>query len=97
MSNLDLCRLTIDEAAPLIERREISPVELTEAFLARIERLNTELCAYVRITADTARAQAAAAEREIASGRYKEPLHRVPLALKDIYDTAGVQTIASSH
>ena len=56
MSNLGLCRLTIDEAAPLIERREISPVELTEAFLARIERLNTELCADVCITADTARA-----------------------------------------
>ncbi len=95
--NLELCRLTIQEAAPLIERRDISPVELTEAFLERIAELNPKLSAYVRVTDDLARVQAAKAEKEIKAGDYKGPLHGAPIALKDIYDTAGIPTTASSH
>ncbi len=97
MANSDLCRLTILEAAPLLERREISPVELTEAFLGRIDALNDTLGAYALVTADIARAQAATAEKDIAGGGYRGPLHGAPIGLKDIYDTAGTPTTASSH
>lgn len=97
MSGDDLCHLTIGEAAPLLQSGRLSPVELTEAFLARIERLNPTLSAYVLVTADRARSDARRAEAEIGAGRYKGPLHGIPIALKDLYDTAGIATTASSH
>ncbi|MBV9824362.1 MAG: amidase [Alphaproteobacteria bacterium] len=89
--------LTIAEAARLIERRRLSPVELTEALLARIEALDPQLNAYLLPTPDKARAQARAAEAEIMAGNYRGALHGVPFALKDIYCTAGIRTTSHSR
>jgi aspartyl-tRNA(Asn)/glutamyl-tRNA(Gln) amidotransferase subunit A len=88
--------LTIAEAARLIEKRELSPVELTESRLARIERLDGRLNSFIRVLADDARASAKAAETEIAAGRYKGPLHGIPIGLKDIYETEGIPTTGHS-
>src|SRR5216683_382987 len=78
--------LTIAEAARLIEKRELSPVELVDG------RLNS----FIRLLAEEARADARAAEAEIAAGKYRGPLHGIPLGLKDIYETAGVATTGHS-
>jgi aspartyl-tRNA(Asn)/glutamyl-tRNA(Gln) amidotransferase subunit A len=93
----DLHYLTIAEAADLIRTRKLSPVEFTDALLARIEALEPQLNAFITVTADLARSQAQAAEREIAQGRYRGPLHGVPFALKDIYDTRGILTSGGSR
>jgi aspartyl-tRNA(Asn)/glutamyl-tRNA(Gln) amidotransferase subunit A len=96
MTSTDPCFLTIAEAAVLIAAKRLSPVELTRGFLDRIERLNGRLHAYVRVLHDEALATARAAEAEIAAGRYRGPLHGIPIGLKDIYDTAGVPTEGGS-
>ncbi len=82
--------------AALIQSRKLSPVELTDAYLARAERLNGTLNAYITITADVARAQARAAEQEIARGRYRGRLHGLPYAPKDILATKGILTTNGS-
>ncbi|MBI5289740.1 MAG: amidase [Chloroflexi bacterium] len=92
----DVCMLSLEDLAHKIAFKEISPVEVTEAMLARIERLNPALNAYMTVTADLALAQAGAAEKEIASGAYRGLLHGVPIAHKDLYDTKGVRTTAGS-
>lgn len=97
MSSLALCYATIAQTAPRIASREISPRELTEAFLARIEAMNPKLAAYVTVTAERAIDDAARAEAEIARGLYRGPLHGIPVAHKDIYDTAGILTTCGSH
>jgi aspartyl-tRNA(Asn)/glutamyl-tRNA(Gln) amidotransferase subunit A len=89
--------LTIAEMARLIGRREISPVALSEALLARIEALDPQLNAFLLPTPEKAREQARAAEREIMAGRYRGPLHGVPFGLKDIYCTAGIRTTSHSR
>lgn len=88
----DLPFLTIVEAAPLIREGRLSPYELTRAVLARIDRLNPLLNAYITVTSDLALAQAKEAEEEIRAGRYRGPLHGIPVALKDLVATAGVLT-----
>src|SRR5260370_14459401 len=88
--------LTIAEAARLIERKELSPVELVDSRLDRIARLDGRLNSFIRVLADEARGDARAAEAEIAAGRYRGPLHGIPLGLKDIYETAGVATTGHS-
>ena len=93
----DLHYLTIAEAARLIERHQLSPVELTRAFLDRIAALNPQLNAYLLVTADHALVQAKAAEAEIMAGRYRGPMHGIPVALKDIYCTAGIRTTCHSR
>ena len=92
----ELTDLTVAEAAPLIRRRKVSPIELTEACLARIERLEPALNAFVTVTGDAARAAAAEAERLIARGGWLGPLHGVPVAIKDLCATRGVRTTAGS-
>ena len=89
--------LTIAEAARLIEKKELSPVELTESRLARIEKLDGRLHSFIRVLADEAWASATAAESEIAAGRYLGPLHGIPIGLKDIYETAGIPTTGHSR
>jgi aspartyl-tRNA(Asn)/glutamyl-tRNA(Gln) amidotransferase subunit A len=96
MTASDPCFLSVAEAASLIGSKRLSPVELTQAYLARIERLDGRLHAYVRVLPDEALAAARAAEAEIAAGRYRGPLHGIPIGLKDIYDTAGVATEGGS-
>src|SRR5438034_2540732 len=84
--------LTIAEAAKLIQQRELSPVELVDSRLARIEKLDGRLHSFIRVLGDSARAAARTAETEIAAGKYRGPLHGIPLGLKDIYETGGVPT-----
>jgi aspartyl-tRNA(Asn)/glutamyl-tRNA(Gln) amidotransferase subunit A len=88
--------LTIAEAAKLIEKKELSPVELTESRLARIAKLDGELHSFIRVLPEQALAAARAAEIEIAAGGYKGPLHGIPLGLKDIYETKGIPTTGHS-
>lgn len=96
MRSVELHDLTIAEIAPLIAGRHVSPVEIAEAYLARIERLNPMVNAYVTVTAEAALANARVLEAEIARGRYRSPLHGIPIGLKDVIDTRGVRTTAGS-
>lgn len=88
--------LTATEAARAIAARELSPVELVQALLARIERLDPRLNAFLSVDGDAALAAAQAAETEIAAGRTRGPLHGVPFAVKDIIDVAGLPTTGHS-
>jgi aspartyl-tRNA(Asn)/glutamyl-tRNA(Gln) amidotransferase subunit A len=92
MQVTDIRHLSLTEAAGLIQTRSLSPTELTEEYLGRIERLNPQINAYVEVTAARARADAQVATYEIARGTYRGLLHGVPIALKDLYDTAGIRT-----
>jgi aspartyl-tRNA(Asn)/glutamyl-tRNA(Gln) amidotransferase subunit A len=89
--------LTLAGAAEQIERGEISPVELTEAFLERIRRLNPMLNAFITVTEEEALRDARQAEKEIRDGKYRGPLHGIPVAIKDMFDTAGIRTTAGSR
>jgi aspartyl-tRNA(Asn)/glutamyl-tRNA(Gln) amidotransferase subunit A len=93
----DLHHLTIAEAAALIARRELSPVELTEACLHRVQALNGRLAAFVSVTAERARRAARAAEREVMAAGPRGALHGIPYCLKDVFDVAGVRTTAGSR
>ena len=86
----------IVELAAQLRNRSLSPVEVTKDFLARIEKLNPAINAFITVTADSALAQAREAEAEIAQGNWRGPLHGIPLGLKDIIDTAGIRTTAAS-
>jgi aspartyl-tRNA(Asn)/glutamyl-tRNA(Gln) amidotransferase subunit A len=88
--------MRIREIAEQFRKRALSPVELTTDCLARIERLNPKLNAFISVTAESALAAARQAEAEIRSGDWRGPLHGIPLALKDLIDTAGVRTTAAS-
>ena len=92
----NLYHLTIDQAAGLIQRRELSPVELTQAFLSRIEDTDDKLHSYIKVVPELALADARMAEAEIIRGDYKGAMHGIPFALKDLYDTAGITTTAGS-
>src|SRR6185436_6960317 len=92
-----LCLESLSEQARLIQTRQVSPVELTQAYLARIDRLDPQLRTYLTVTSERAQADAQRAEQEIAAGKYRGPLHGVPLAHKDLFDTAGIRTTAGSH
>lgn len=94
--NNELHFLTIAEAAELIRTRKLSPVEYTNALLKRVEAFEPQLNAFITRTSDLARAQATAAENEIAAGKYRGALHGIPLALKDIYNTKGILTSGGS-
>ena len=88
--------MTISEIAPLLKSRQLSPVEVTEATLARIEMLDGKLLSYATLMAESAMAQAENAGREIAAGNYRGPLHGVPVAVKDLCFTRGVRTMGGA-
>jgi aspartyl-tRNA(Asn)/glutamyl-tRNA(Gln) amidotransferase subunit A len=88
--------ITISELAPRFRRREISPVEITRECLARIERLDPALNAFITVMAESAMAEARRAEVEILRGEWRGALHGVPVAVKDLIDVAGVRTTAAS-
>lgn len=88
---------TIADLAPRLRRKEISPIDLTRACLDRIEKLNPTLNAFITVMADSALAEASAAENEIVRGEWRGPLHGIPIALKDLIDTAGTRTTAASE
>jgi aspartyl-tRNA(Asn)/glutamyl-tRNA(Gln) amidotransferase subunit A len=92
----DLAFLSITEAARLIATRQLSPVELTEAYLTRIEALDHLLDSFVTLTAERARAEAKAAEATIMASGPISRMHGIPYCLKDIYETAGIRTTAMS-
>lgn len=92
----ELHYLTIPQAGKLLKSGELSPVELTRAFLERIDALDSKLEAYITVMYDSALVEARNAEAEILRGEYRGPLHGIPIALKDLYDTKGVRTTASS-
>jgi aspartyl-tRNA(Asn)/glutamyl-tRNA(Gln) amidotransferase subunit A len=93
----ELAFLTIAEAARLIERKQLSPVELTTALIRRTEALDPRLDAYLLPTAERAVDQARQAEREITAGGCRGPMHGIPFGLKDIYATAGISTTGHSR
>ena len=97
MNQDDLCFYSISEAARLIESGHLSPVELAEAHLNRIESTEPVLNSFITVLADQALSQAAAAEREIAGGTYRGPLHGIPIGLKDLYYTKGIPTTVGSR
>ena len=96
-SDSSLVFLSIAEASRLVRRREISPLELVDASLECIERWNAPLNAFITILAETARRSAKTVEREIRRGDWRGPLHGIPIALKDNFNTRGIRTTAGSR
>lgn len=95
-ATVELYTLTLAEAAEAIAARRLSPVELVESTLARIDAVEPRVTAFATVTADLARSQAARAEAEIAAGHHRGPLHGIPVGIKDLYETAGVATAGGS-
>ena len=93
----DLHDLSIAALSKQIAERRLSPVELVDALIQRVEQHDTQTRAFITRTFDLARRQARQAEAEISAGRSRGPLHGVPFGLKDIYDTAGILTSAHSR
>lgn len=91
-----LTALSLHEAAELVRNKEVSPVELVRACLARIDQYDSKVNAFISVTRDLALAQAQAAEKEILAGQYRGPLHGIPIGLKDNIDTAGIRTTGAS-
>ncbi len=97
MADIDLIDLTVARASRLIHAGELSPVDLTEAYLERIERLDSKVGAYITVTAERARADARRAAEELATGHDRGPLHGIPIGLKDNFDTASVRTTGGAN
>ncbi|MBI3933544.1 MAG: amidase, partial [Acidobacteria bacterium] len=91
-----LIDMSLADVAASIRSQTVSPVEVTDAALACIERRNPKLNAIWTVTAELARQQARAAETEIVKGEYRGPLHGVPVAIKDLIYTRGIRTTAGS-
>ena len=94
---MELHDLPIAELSRLLAARKLSPLELTDALIQRVERYDSQTRAFITPTFDLARRQARVAEAEIAAGRHRGPLHGIPFALKDIYDTKGILTSGHSR
>jgi amidase len=88
--------LSILDLSKLIKEKKISPVEITEHLLGRIDAIDIELKSYATVTADMAMDQAQIAEQQIMSGDYLGFLHGVPIALKDLCYTKGVRTMGGT-
>ncbi|HEY3066124.1 MAG TPA: amidase [Methylomirabilota bacterium] len=93
----ELHELSMAELSRLMAARKLSPVELTDALIRRVEDYDSQAHAFITPTFDLARQQARAAEAEMAAGTYRGPLHGIPFALKDIYDTRGILTSGHSR
>ncbi len=92
----EIVMMSIEEISMLIEKKELSPVDLTEACLFQIEKYNKKLNAYVYVSVAQARIAAKEAEREIVKGNYRGKLHGIPIAFKDLYYTKDIPTTACS-
>ncbi len=97
MTDIDLARLTVAGAGRSLRAGEFTPTELTQAYLRRIERLNPLLNAYLTVTAERALEDARRATEELAAGRPRGPLHGIPIAHKDLYETAGIRTTGGAR
>src|SRR5918911_1660098 len=93
----DLALATLTTVAQRVRARDLSPVELTRRLLDRIARLEPRFHSYVTVLAEPAMAQARAAEADIASGRYRGPLHGIPVAVKDLCFTRGIPTTCGAQ
>ena len=93
----DLAGLTLKKASDMLRRKAVSPVELTEACLRRIEKYNPAINAFITVTRDSAMATAREMEAEAHRGKWRGPLHGIPIAIKDNIDTAGVRTTGASE
>ena len=96
VSSNEMVRWSLAEASDKIRRREVSPVELNQAYLEAIEGVDGQLNAFITVTHDLALEQARVAEKEILNNEYRGFLHGIPIALKDLIDTAGVRTTSGS-
>ena len=96
MTSGDLINLPISELAPLLRNRTVSPVEATSAYLKRIGELNDKLKAFITVDTEGAMSAARVAETEMAEGKYRGPLHGVPVSLKDLFRTKGLLTTNGS-
>ncbi len=92
MPDNELLKLTISEIAPMIQAREVSPVDLTEAALAEAERRQPTLNSFITIMREQAMAAAEQAEDELSRGEYRGPLHGIPIGIKDNIATGGIRT-----
>lgn len=92
----DLCFAPVHELSRRLERKELTPLDIVEASLARVEAVNPKILGFIHLTAEQARKDAKQAGDEIAMGRRKSPLHGIPYGVKDIIDTAGVRTTRGS-
>jgi len=97
MDASEICYASAGELSPLIKNKDISPVEIIDAHLARIEATEPVLNSFITLLADESRAAARQAEQDIQRGNYRGPLHGIPVALKDLYNTAGVRTTSGSR
>ena len=97
MDKKEIPFLTASQLSKLIEAKEVSPVEATEAYLDRIQEVDSKLNSYITVTGEQALEAARLAEQEIAQGRRRGPLHGVPVAVKDQFNTAGIRTTGGSN
>src|SRR5436190_20975339 len=97
ISEKPLHYLTIHEAQKLIQHRDLSPVELTRAVLDRIQAVDDKLHAYINLMSDSALKEARAAEAEIAQGKWRGPMHGIPVAVKDQLDVEGAPARIRQH
>ena len=96
MANPDLCYLSATELGQRIAAGEISSADATDAYLDRIAQLDGNYASYITVTADRAREDARRADAEIAAGQSRGPLHGVPVAVKDQFNSAGIVTTNGS-
>jgi aspartyl-tRNA(Asn)/glutamyl-tRNA(Gln) amidotransferase subunit A len=96
MDPKEICFLSAGQLARLIQRKEVSPVEVTEAHLSRIEALEPTLNSFITLLPDQAMSAARRAEKEIRAGRYLGPLHGIPFGLKDLYNVKGIRNTSGS-
>ena len=97
MDKKELPFLTASQLSKFIETKEVSPVEATEAYLDRIQEVDSKLNSYITVMGEQALEAARQAEREIAQGQHRGPLHGVPVAVKDQFNTAGIRTTGGSN
>jgi aspartyl-tRNA(Asn)/glutamyl-tRNA(Gln) amidotransferase subunit A len=96
MEASELCYTSLRGLATLLQRQEVSPVEATQAVVDRVEKFDRQLNSFITLLRDQALTQARAAEQEIRAGHYRGPLHGIPIAVKDLFYTAGIRTTAGS-
>ena len=97
MNELEICFASAAQLAPMIKSCELSPVEIVEAHLSRIRDTEPVLNSFITVLPDAAMTAARQAERDIRAGRYRGPLHGIPVGLKDLFNTGGVRTTSGSR